>query len=148
MVFNKLLDSDKEQIAIFKTEHGTTLTSSVRALVMRGSTFDDAKNLILSREVAKAELLEEMKKCDSYDNLKEAPIAEIQPTPKKPRAPRKAKTVVDKSELKVVSDEKPEESDFQHIKINLPKPKKEVKPKAKAKTVEPVEDTGNINILL
>ena len=140
MVFTKLLQEDKEQIAIFKTEHGTTLTSSVRALVMRGSTFDDASELILSREAAKAELLEEMKKCDSYDNLKEAPVEII----KKPRAKRKAKTVV---EPVVVSDEKPE-SDFQHIKINLPKPKKEVKPKAKPKAVDAVDDSGNINILL
>ena len=61
MVFTKLNELDKEQIAIFKTEHGTTLTSSVRALVMRGSSFTDASELILSRESAKAELLEEMK---------------------------------------------------------------------------------------
>ena len=107
MVFTKLLESDKEQIAIFKIEHGTTLTSSVRALVMRGSTFDDARELILSREVAKAELLKEVEKSDSYKNLQEAP-AEIQeepPTPKKPRAPRKSKTVVDKSELKDIPEE-------------------------------------------
>ena len=148
MVFNKLNELDKEQIAIFKTEHGTTLTSSVRALVMRGSTFTDASELILSREAAKAELLKEMEKADSYGDLKDAPTAEIQPTPKKPRAPRKAKTVVDKSELKVVSDEKPEEGDYRHMKINLPKPKKEVKPKAKPKAVDAVDDSGNINILL
>ena len=142
MVFTKLLQEDKEQIAIFKVDHGTTLTSSVRALVMRGSSFDDASELILSREAAKAELLKEMQKCDSYDNLKEAPIAEII---KKPRAKRKAKTVV---EPVVVSDEKPEEGDYRHMKINLPKPKKEVKPKAKPKAVDAVEDAGNINILL
>ena len=145
MVFNKLNELDKEQIAIFKVDHGTTLTSSVRALVMRGSSFTDASELILSREAARAELLKEMVKYDSCDNLKEAPVPEII---KKPRAPRKAKTVVDKTESKVVSDEKPEEGDYRHMKINLPKPKKEVKPKAKPKAVDAVEDAGNINILL
>ena len=142
MVFTKLSDQQKEQIAIFKADHGTTLTSSVRALVMRGSSFDDASELILKREIARAELLKEMVKYDSCDNLKEVPVPEII---KKPRAKRKAKTVV---EPVVVVDEKPEEGDYRHMKINLPKPKKEVKPKAKPKTVEPVEDAGNINILL
>ena len=141
MVFTKLSDSDKEQLAIFKAEHGTNLTSSMRALVMRGSTTDDAKKLVLSRQIARAELIQEMEKADSYKELQEAPTPEII---KKPRAPRKPKTAVDKSELKVVPEEP--EDDYRHIKINLPKPKKE--PKAKAKAVEAVDDSSNINILL
>ena len=146
MVFTKLNELDKEQIAIFKSEYGTSLTSSVRALVMRGSSFDDASELILSREAAKAELLEEMQKCDSYNNLEASAEIQEPPTPKKQRAPRKAKTVVDKSELKDVPEEKPVEGDYRHMKINLPKPKKE--PKAKPKAVDPVDDSSNINILL
>ena len=144
MVFNKLNELDKEQIAIFKVDHGATLTSSVRALVMRGSSFDDAKELILSRESAKAELLKEMEKVDSYTELQEAPTPEII---KKRRASRKPKTDVDESELKVVPEEEPKE-DFKHIKITQPKPKKEPKAKAKAKAVEAVDDSSNINILL
>ena len=145
MVFQKLSDQQKEELTIFKADHGTTSTSSVRALVMRGSTFDDAKNLILSREAVKAELLKEMEKADSYTELQEAPVPEII---KKPRAPRKPKTdVVPVVEPVVVPEEEPKE-DFKHIKITQPKPKKEPKAKAKAKAVEAVDDSSNINILL
>ena len=144
MVFTKLSDSDKEQLAIFKAEHGTNLTSSMRALVMRGSSIDDAKKMVLSRQVAKAELIQEMEKADSYKELQEAPTPEII---KKRRTQRKPKTDVDESELKVVPEEEPKE-DFKHIKITPPKPKKEPKAKAKAKAVEAVDDSSNINILL
>ena len=142
MVFTKLSDQQKEELAIFKAEHGTNLTSSMRALVMRGSTTDDAKKMVLSRQVAKAELIQEMEKADSYKELQEAPTPEII---KKRRVQRKPKTDVDESELKVVPEEEPKE-DFKHIKITQPKPKKE--PKAKAKAVEAVDDSSNINILL
>ena len=146
MVFTKLSDQQKEELAIFKAEHGTNLTSSMRALVMRGSTTDDAKKMVLSRQIARAELIQEMEKADSYKELQEAPTPEII---KKPRAPRKPKTDVDKSELKVVPEEEPKE-DFKHIKITPPKPKKEAKPKkvAKVNAVEVVDDSSNINILL
>ena len=145
MVFTKLSDQQKEELAIFKAEHGTNLTSSMRALVMRGSTTDDAKKMVLSRQVAKAELIQEMEKADSYKELQEAPTPEII---KKPRAPRKPKTDVDKNELKVVLEEEEPKEDFKHIKITQPKPKKEPKAKAKAKAVEAVDDSSNINILL
>ena len=144
MVFTKLSDQQKEELAIFKAEHGTNLTSSMRALVMRGSTTDDAKKMVLSRQVAKAELIQEMEKADSYKELQEAPTPEII---KKRRTQRKPKTDVDESELKVVPEEEPKE-DFKHIKITQPKPKKEPKAKAKAKAVEAVDDSSNINILL
>ena len=145
MVFTKLSDSDKEQLAIFKAEHGTNLTSSMRALVMRGSSIDDAKKMVLSRQVAKAELLTEMERADSYKELKEAPVPEVI---KKPRVSRKPKTdVVPVVEPVVVPEEEPKE-DFKHMKITLPKPKKEPKAKAKAKAVEAVDDSSNINILL
>ena len=146
MVFTKLSDQQKEELAIFKAEHGTNLTSSMRALVMRGSTTDDAKKMVLSRQIARAELIEEMEKADSYKELQEAPTPEII---KKRRAQRKPKTDVDKSELKVVPEEEPKD-DYRQIKITLPKPKKEPKAKAKAKVnaVEAVDDTSNINILL
>ena len=150
MVFTKLSDSDKEQLAIFKAEHGTNLTSSMRALVMRGSTTDDAKKMVLSRQIARAELIEEMEKADSYKELQEAPTPEII---KKPRAPRKPKTDVDKSELKVVPEEEEPKGDLKHIKITLPKPKPKKEPKAKAtkaKAMVPdhVIDSSDINILL
>ena len=148
MVFAKLNDDQKEELAIFKAEHGTTLTSSVRALVMRGSTVINARNLVLSREAVRAELLKEIEK----DIIQEVPVVPAVPVEiiKKPRAPRKAKTVVDKSELKDISEEgESEEPDYKHIKIILPKPKKEAKPKKETKPKAKKEDeSGDVNIIL
>ena len=111
MVFTKLSDSDKEQLAIFKAEHGTVLTSSMRALAMRGSTYDDAKELVLSRQIAKAELIEEIgKEAEAHKDLQE-PQTPLKP-PRKPRIQNKTKTV-DKIELKDIPEE--EEPDYKHI---------------------------------
>ena len=85
MVFTKLTDQQKEEIAIFKTEFGTSLTSSIRALIMRGSTFEDARDLILSREAIRAELLKDVENSNSYKDLQDVPTEII----KKTRAPRK-----------------------------------------------------------
>ena len=138
MVFTKLSDSDKEQLAIFKAEYATILTSSMRALVMRGSTTEDARNLVLSREVVRAELLKEIEKEVIQEEI---PVK----SPRKPRVAKKSKTE-DKSELKDIPEE-PEEPDYKHIKIVHPKPKKE--PKAKAKPKAKKEDeSGDVNIIL
>ena len=138
MTFTKLTDSQKEELAIFKAEHGTTLTSSMRALVMRGSTVDDARNMVLSREAGRAELLKEIEKEVIQEEI---PVK----SPRKPRAPKKSKTE-DKSELKDIPEE-PEEPDYKHIKIIQPKPKKEPKAKAKAKAKKE-DEIGDVNIIL
>ena len=146
MVFTKLNNDRKEELAIFKAEHGTTLTSSMRALVMRGSTVDDARNMVLSREAVRAELLKEIEK----EIIQEVPVVPAVPVEiiKKPRAPRKAKTE-DKMELKDIPEEGEPEPDYKHIKIVHPKPKKEPKPKAKAKAKAKKEDeSGDVNIIL
>ena len=110
MVFIKLTDSQKEELAIFNAEHGTVLTSSMRALVMRGSTTDDAKKMVLSRQTARAELVEEMEKADSYKDLQEEPPSAK--AVRKPRAPKKQTNVVEDVELNSVSEEK--EQDYKH----------------------------------
>ena len=138
MTFTKLNDDQKEELAIFKAEHGTTLTSSVRALVMRGSTVEDARKLVLSREVVRAELLKEIEK--EIDTRKEIQLEEPpQKAPRKPRGPNKSKTVEDKIELKDVPEEP--EPDYKHIKIVQPKPK------AKAKA-EKEDESSDVNIIL
>ena len=133
-------DEQKEELAIFKNEHGTTLTSSVRALVMRGSTVEDARKLVLSREVVRAELLKEIEK--EIDTRKEIQLEEPpQKAPRKPRGPNKSKTVEDKIELKDVPEEP--EPDHKHIKIVQPKPKAKAKAKAKKE-----DESSDVNIIL
>ena len=143
MVFTKLTDTQKEQLAIFKAEHGTNLTSSMRALVMRGSSTDDAKKLVLSRQTARAELVEEMEKeVEAHKELQEPPPAKA----RKPRSPNKPKAVV---ETKPVVEDVgltpiPEdiEPDYKHIKIT------HMKAKAKAKAAKAqVDESSDVNIV-
>ncbi len=143
MVFTKLTDTQKEELAVFKAEHGTNLTSSMRALVMRGSSTDDAKKLVLSRQTARAELVEEMEKeVEAHKELQEPPPAKA----RKPRSPNKPKAVV---ETKPVVEDVglapiPEdvEPDYKHIKITHMK----AKAKAKAAKVQ-VDESSDVNIL-
>ena len=140
MTFTKLNDEQKEELAIFKSEHGGTLTSSMRALVMRGSTVEDARKLVLSREMVRAELLKEIEK--EIDTRKEIQLEEPpQKAPRKPRGPNKSKTVEDKIELKDVPEEP--EPDYKHIKIVQPKPKAKAKAKAKKE-----DESSDVNIIL
>lgn len=139
MTFTKLNDDQKEELAIFKAEHGTTLTSSVRALVMRGSTVEDARKLVLSREVVRAELLKEIEK--EIDTRKEIQLEEPPQKARKPRGPNKSKTVEDKIELKDIPVEP--EDDYRHIKITLPKTKAKAKAKAKKE-----DESSDVNIIL
>ena len=144
MVFKKLSETDKEQLAIFKAEYGTNLTSSMRALVMRGSSINDAKRIILSRQIARAELLEEMEKESAAQNeLQEPPPAK---PARKPRGPNKPKPVV---ETKPVVEDVglapiPEdvEQDYKHIKIT------HMKAKPKSKAAKQVDESSDVNILL
>ena len=154
MVFKKLSETDKEQLAIFKAEHGTNLTSSMRALVMRGSSTDDAKKLVLSRQTARAELVEEMEKeVEAHKELQEPPPAKA----RKPRGPNKPKglevepkgletkpIIEDVGLATIPEDTIPEdvEPNYKHIKITHMK----AKAKAKAAKVQ-VDESSDVNIL-
>ena len=157
MVFKKLSETDKEQLAIFKLEYGTNLTSSMRALVMRGSSTDDAKKLVLSRQIARAELVEEMEKeVEAHKELQEPPPAKV----RKPRGPNKPKGL--EVEPKAVVETKPVvedvglatipentipedvEPNYKHIKITHMKAKPKAKPKAKA--TKEVDESSDVNI--
>jgi hypothetical protein len=104
---------------------------------MRGSTVEDARKLVLSREVVRAELLKEIEK--EIDTRKEIQLEEPPQKTRKPRGPNKSKTVEDKIELKDVPEEP--EPDYKHIKIVQPKPKA----KAKAKKED---ESSDVNIIL
>ena len=90
MVFQKLTDTDKEQLAIFGQEHDKKQVSAMRALIMRGATPNEAKAMAIDREKARNELVEalanEMQQTDEVE-------AAAQPKVKAKRAPRKLKDV-------------------------------------------------------
>ena len=90
MVFKKLTDTDKEQLAIFGQEHDKKQVSAMRALIMRGATPNEAKAMAIDRENARNELVEAMEK---EMQQKDEAEAAAQPKVKAKRAPRKLKVV-------------------------------------------------------
>ena len=88
MVFKKLTDTDKEQLAIFGQEHDKKQVSAMRALIMRGASPNEAKAMAVEREKARDELIDAMEK-----EMKQKEEAEeaSQPKVKAKRAPRKTK---------------------------------------------------------
>ena len=62
MVFKKLTDADKEQLAIFGQEHDKKQVSMMRALIMRGASPNEAKAMAVDREKARNELVEALEK--------------------------------------------------------------------------------------
>ncbi len=58
MVFTKLTDTDREQLAIFGQEHDKKQVSMMRALIMRGATPSDVKAMAIEREKARNDVVE------------------------------------------------------------------------------------------
>lgn len=86
MVFKKLTDADKEQLAIFGQEHDKKQVSMMRALIMRGASPNEAKAMVADREKARNELVEALEKEREQEE-------EIKTPPKAKRAPRKTKAI-------------------------------------------------------
>ena len=58
MVFTKLTDTDREQLAIFGQEHDKKQVSMMRALIMRGASPSEAKTMAIEREKARNDVVE------------------------------------------------------------------------------------------
>ena len=94
MVFTKLSDTDREQLAIFGQEHDKKQVSMMRALIMRGASPNEAKTMAIERENARNELVEAMAKEMQQKEEEEAKVVP-ETKVKAKRAPRKAKAVPD-----------------------------------------------------
>ena len=92
MVFKKLTDADKEQLAIFGQEHDKKQVSMMRALIMRGASPNEAKAMAADREKARNELVEALEK-ERDQGGGEEQEEEIKTQPKAKRAPRKTKAI-------------------------------------------------------
>ena len=92
MVFKKLTDTDKEQLAIFGQEHDKKQVSMMRALIMRGASPNEAKAMATEREKARNELVEALEK-ERAQREEEEEEEVTKPKARAKRAPKKAKAM-------------------------------------------------------
>ena len=93
MVFKKLTDADKEQLAIFGQEHDKKQVSMMRALIMRGASPNEAKAMAADREKARNELVEALEKERDQGGGEQEEEIKTPPKATTKRAPRKAKAI-------------------------------------------------------
>ena len=101
MVFTKLTDTDKEQLAIFGQEHDKKQVSMMRALILRGANPNEAKTMAIERQKARDDLVEALKnEKQQRDEEEEKEVSK----PKAKRTPRKLKLLeVKEDEEEVVA---------------------------------------------
>ena len=90
MVFQKLTDTDKEQLAIFGQEHDKKQVSAMRALIMRGASPNEARAMAIERDDARNKMAEALEK---EKEQRDAEFEANKPRVRAKRAPRKAKVV-------------------------------------------------------
>ena len=100
MVFKKLTDADKEQLAIFGQEHDKKQVSMMRALIMRGASPTEAKAMAGEREKARNALVEALEK-ERDQGGGEEQEEEITTPPKPKRAPKKTKVIAIEDEKEI-----------------------------------------------
>ena len=100
MVFKKLTDTDKEQLAIFGQEHDKKQVSMMRALIMRGASPTEAKAMAGEREKARNALVEALEK-ERDQGGGEEQEEEITTPPKPKRAPKKTKVIAIEDEKEI-----------------------------------------------
>ena len=126
MVFKKLTDTDKEQLAIFGQEHDKKQVSMMRALIMRGASPNEAKAMAVEREKARNELVEALEK-ERAQREEEEEIAN-QPKVRAKRAPKKSKVIA--TEVIAIEDEEG---------VEPPPPSPKLKRTRSKKVKEPAE---------
>ena len=122
MVFKKLTDEQKQKLFELRETHDASQISSMRALIMRGSSFDDAKNEVAKRQQVKSEYMAQL------DKEVEAIRAKEQETASKSKK-RKGKT-------QETNEPVPAKVETPAPIEDVPKPKAKGRGKAKAKEEE------------
>ena len=104
MVFQKLTDEQKQQLFDLKETLGKDAVSSLRALIMRGSSVEEAKKTVEERTKARNEYLDQMEK-----ELQAKTETEAKPK-KKTRGKKEAEVVaIEDKEAEPVKEKKPRE---------------------------------------
>ena len=98
MVFKKLTDADKEQLAIFGQEHDKKQVSMMRALIMRGASPNEAKAMAADREKARNELVEALEKERDQGGGEQEEEIKTPPKATAKRASKKTKVIAIENE--------------------------------------------------
>ena len=126
MVFTKLTDTDREQLAIFGQEHDKKQVSMMRALIMRGASPNEAKTMAIEREKARndvVEALEREQKQREDENEEEEKVMK----PKTQRAPRKSKVLAIEEDKENAPPSPPPSPKIKRTRSKkIPTPKEEI----------------------
>ena len=129
MVFTKLTDTDREQLAIFGQEHDKKQVSMMRALIMRGASPNEAKTMAIEREKARNDVVEALER-EQKQREDENEEEEKAMKPKTKRAPRKSKVPVIEEDKENTPPRSPSPPPSPKIKRTrskkIPTPKEEI----------------------
>ena len=80
MVFTKLNEEQKEQIKTFEVTHGKTALPSLRAMLMRGTSFEDASKTVLESPT-KEKKSPPKKENQKVETKEESPVIDLEKEP-------------------------------------------------------------------
>jgi hypothetical protein len=130
MVFQKLSDTDREQLAIFGQDHDKKQVAMMRALIMRGASPNEAKTMAGERQKARDDLVEALKneKQQRDEEEEEEEEEEEVSKPKAKRTPRKLKLLeVKEDEEEVVAPPPPSPKIKRTRSKKIPTPNEELR---------------------
>ena len=126
MVFQKLSDTDREQLAIFGQDHDKKQVAMMRALIMRGASPNEAKTMAGERQKARDDLVEALKN-EKQQRDEEDEVSK----PKAKRTPRKLKLLeVKEDEEEVVAPPPPSQKIKRTRSKKIPTPNEELRNEA------------------
>ena len=125
MVFQKLSDTDREQLAIFGQDHDKKQVAMMRALIMRGASPNEAKTMAGERQKARDDLVEALKnEKQQRDEEEEEEVSK----PKAKRTSRKLKLLeVKEDEEEVVTPPPPSPKIKRTRSKKIPTPNEELR---------------------
>ena len=127
MVFQKLSDTDREQLAIFGQDHDKKQVAMMRALIMRGASPNEAKTMAGERQKARDDLVEALKNEKQQRDEEEEEVSK----PKAKRTSRKLKLLeVKEDEEEVVAPPPPSPKIKRTRSKKIPTPNEELRDEA------------------
>ena len=126
MVFTKLSFEQKEQVKSFEITYGKTALPSLRAMLMRGTAFEDASKIVLESPPKEPKEKKEKKEKKLKEPEVESPVIDLktEPVDVKPKRIYKKKTKSWEEGLEEVLKAKDEEKEQGTEAIVVKKPRK------------------------
>ena len=114
MVFQKLTDEQKQQLFDLKETQSKEYIASLRALIMRGASIEEANKVVVERDAVKKAYLEQIEQEieAKREKPKEEAKAETSPKPKRGRKAKKTEEEItnyatSETQIALVEDPKP-----------------------------------------